>query len=324
MTITRLDMAKPCLPFNLDPDAGDYVINSTFIASFDTVPQGSVWTGSVSACMLANFPVSGTSVYTLEGNNSLPNLNTHNEILQSVVWTLFRNGFAEYTWIGSSMLCNFQAWGGDVITVLGEIPTAGNSIYQNTPPTSGAIAQGIMANNATQFTNMQVRWTGYASDNAQQTPIQVPFLSSAPGNPSQGLMSPSQRIQVAFASVNTNAATSIIPVPTGVPAGYFPMIQLWSISLTASAVSTTAAPGENHTITVTDNFGNTYAALTIQTLAGQPVANSTTVDCKGIMLTCAGITNQMPLVVEIPITGTYIGRVTATVYYSWVNAVQSG
>jgi len=111
------------------------------VFTFDVPQQGSVWTGTIAA-VVPNIP----------GYNFTALLNVRQQALfGSAIWTMFRNGIPELTWLGFTVLTDFQAYGLEQITIQ---------------------ANGLVPN-----TNYQLAWTGH-NQSVNEAPILYPSFST--------------------------------------------------------------------------------------------------------------------------------------------------
>lgn len=151
MAIAHLNRSYqgPFWPGGLPPTVGIPLF------TFDSVPPGSVWTGTISV----------TTSPTLTTGTATPNpagALSHNDVLVNMIWTLYRNGSPELTWIGLSQAVNVQLFSNDKAVVVGTLPASGVVVALTT-------ADPI---------NLTCTFIGYSGDETEITPV-VPFVSGS-------------------------------------------------------------------------------------------------------------------------------------------------
>lgn len=215
---------------------------SPIIAMFDTVPPGFIWTGSIM--------VSTSQILTAGANSKMPaGSESFNNLLQNMVFTFYRNGSAEFTWVGYSQPANVQLFSNDIGTVVGFLPT------------SETLAQLDTADPIT----VAVSFVGYAGEESE-IELQVPFLSTSTQSPlTSAINEPVGQVQPA--AVVDVLAPGTYHILTGVPvvAGLTPLAQLWScsVSLGLAALTTVSC-----TAKIVDANGLVYAAVSLRTETG--------------------------------------------------------
>lgn len=99
---------------------------SPIVVTFDPVPPGSVYTVSISASI--------SQTITAGANSQFPaGSNTHNELLQSIIWTLYRNASPQFTWVGTAVLHDLQLYRNDQVVVVGHLPGGNTALVGSTP-----------------------------------------------------------------------------------------------------------------------------------------------------------------------------------------------
>lgn len=146
---------------------------SSPIFTFDPVAPGSVWTGTIS--------ITTAAVLTPGSNSANPQgVQNHNDMLVNMIWTLYRNGSPEMTWIGLSQAVNVQLYSNDVVVVIGTLPLPGVVVaLTNTNPI-----------------NLACSYVGYSADESEVHPL-VPYVTgSTQASPYEPLSFPGD-VQVA-------------------------------------------------------------------------------------------------------------------------------
>jgi hypothetical protein len=191
--------------------------HNNLVFQFEAVPPGYIWTGSISIVTTQSLTSGPQSV-------DPPGSFSNNDFLANAQWTLYRNGAAEITWIGLSMLCNFQAFGNDIITVTGFLPQSGvspitaNSIFTSADP---ALSLTLVFN-------------GYAGT-TNEIALTTAFLSTAvQAAPNQSVSTPGNLMTTAWTGHITTLGT--FPVPT-IVAG----IRIWNAWISLAVIGTAAA-----------------------------------------------------------------------------------
>lgn len=264
---------------------GTGIVPTNPVATFGPVPPGFVWTFSVAAVIAENLTIGDTSTNPLGSDN-------HNELLANMVWTLYRNGAPEMTWIGMSVLCNVQAFGNDVIQVAGELP-------------GGGVSSDILIDQPLPVTISMIGYEGLAAE----VNLTVPFVStSVQSAPTQNTAYPPSLLIEADAIV-TNAGT------TPLLASFFgDQVQIWSIELNLSLSATSIGARVDAVITdsVADNLAR--ASLVAGGTATNPGNTSTAMakDCRGFLIPAVGA----PLDLVVTASGTGALYCSATVLYT--------
>lgn len=266
----------------------------TFV--FDPIPAGMLVTGTI------NFTVASSYAFLGQAGYYPP----PTDIIRDYYWTLYRNGFAEYTWTGNGMLCNFQAWGNDTISIIGYPPSGANLTLF---PSVGAASnpQNVMCN-----------WRGSVGMK-QEVPIVVPFLSSTvsvePGAGSNGPVLGAAGLLTASVTSTIAGSSSTLVVAPNTPGQTAPAIQLWSATLSAACNAATSANGS---FVLIDAQGVIYSKIDLASQSGGPNSTTANPDLKGIVLSG----DQFPLTYNC--TANAISFLAScTVVYSQVTALMS-
>lgn len=255
------------------------------VTTFGPVPPGYVWTGSIGAVMAQQLTVGSSSAVP-------PGTNDGNEWLSNIIWTLYRNDQAEATWIGLSQLCDVQAWGNDVLTVVGQVPSAG--AYGPLPPAATRPDQQCV-----------ISYLGYQGTE-DEVPVVVPFVStSVQSVPWAANGSPQVAPLTAYVlATATGTSTLLLNGPAS----------LWSAAITLSA--TTGSTLVTADAYIQDALGNVYCVATVE---GQ--GNATTpgnlqvsqvIDLHGVLLS----SSEAPITLRVFSTGAPGVRAAAHLVYS--------
>lgn len=251
------------------------------VFTLPTVPPGYVWTVSLSAVLAANLTV---------GDNSPmpPNRQVSNELLQNAVFTLYRNGAAEWTWVGLSALCNLQLFGNDVVI-----------INMHFPPTGGV---GIV--NFPQPLSLSM--VGY-SGTTDEVSLTVPFLSTTvTSNVSSPTTIPAEPLQISSFTSAAAGSHQLMSDP-----GDLELHFMTTVSATISATSTGAGTAD---CLIQDGVGNDLCNVGVNVLgtATQP-GNQT----MSLSLDLAGFVFFPPVNGIVSISGTVSAfRATGTILWS--------
>lgn len=233
-------------------------LQNNAVFTFEPVPPGFIWTGTISIVFSQQLTVGANSKVP-------PGSFSNNDVLANWQWTFYRNGNAEFTWIGLSMPANIQLFGNDVAMVTGYLPQSGiNPITID--PVFG------LANFATALT---LGFNGYAGTEAE-VQLVVPFLStSVQSAPNESVNWPGNFVNPA-ASVIASTVGNFSILTYSVP------VRIWSawLSLTiCGAASQALWAGE-----ITDALGNVYLGTTIGTSATSVGHTTSNTDLRGIFL----------------------------------------
>lgn len=156
------------------------------VFQFDVPQQGSVWTGTIAA-VVPNVP----------GYNFTNLLNVRQQTLfGQAQWTMFRNGVPELTWLGFTVLTDFQAYGLEQIT--------------------------IQANGLVPSTNYQLSWTGH-NQSDYEAPILYPSFSTTTTLSTGAVSSQIQSGQTG--TVNSGSTSTLLAATPGT------QWQLWDLTL---------------------------------------------------------------------------------------------
>lgn len=112
-----------------------------------------MWTVAISATIAQTLTVGSGSAFP-------PGSNTHNDLLQNIIWTLYRNSDPQFTWVGTAVLRNLQLYSNDQVTVVGHLPGGNTAVI-------GGITTPVPIN---------VWMTGY-SDNAGSAALVTPEVT---------------------------------------------------------------------------------------------------------------------------------------------------
>ncbi len=212
--------------------------------AFDTVPPGFVWTASIAITM---------SQQLTPGANSRSPLGSPNDAdyLASMIWTLYRNGNAEVSWLGPGMLCDVQGFGNDVLAVGGQ---PGYSLVTANP------------NPVTPPRQVSIALIGYSGPEGQ-VPLVTPHISTSAISPNAlaPLNTPAGPIQNQGVVVTTAGTTTLINDSIAV--------QLWALQLTASITGSTGSTLPLD-VRVEDVFGQLYGTLQLGALGVATAPNS--------------------------------------------------
>lgn len=213
---------------------------------FDVPQQGSVWTGTIAA-VVPNIP----------GYNFANLLNVRQQALfGEAIWTVFRNGIPEMTWLGFTVLTDFQAHGLEAITIQ---------------------ANGLVPN-----TNYQLAWTGH-----NQAEYEAPILYPSFSNTSTLATGPVASQIQAGQTGNIQPGNTVALIPASVGTQW----QIWDLTLdvsgtgdgTGDAVFTQSVAATLHTAGVTllrcDLVFNNWAARAVS-----PAAKAVTQQMRGFNL----------------------------------------
>lgn len=220
------------------------------VAVFDVVPPGSIWTGTISISISTQLNSS------VNASQSAYLISPMNDLMSNIVWTLYRNGTAEWSWVGYTALCNLQAYGNDQLIVVGKI--VGLS------PISPVVNQ----------INVTVNYIGYSGD-AGEIPLTVPFLSTSTStNLNQNQTAPQISPQTISLRDLTSTGTFQFLANNLLPAPYTG-VQVWSasISLAISAITTVGTTAQ---ITQRPATGTDLLALSCETEVGTSTTVGTT------------------------------------------------
>lgn len=266
------------------------------VGQFGPVPPGYIWTGTLCACI---------SQTLTSGAQSLTPLGTESggDALSGIIWTLYRNGAAEQSWIGLSSLCNVQAFANDVLQIAGQVPDIGVPV--NTSPSIEDIIQPVTFS-----------FLGYAGTE-NEVELTVPFIStSVQSVASQGMSLPSSEL-LTTSTVALSAGTTDLLADRQILQSY----QLWGLTLDLS-VGTQATARADANIQ-SDSGQAIYLQGSVVANGSATASGNATVahdlDARGIVLP-----RSVPL--QLVVTATFTGtgnslRASATVYYSFVQGI---
>lgn len=188
------------------------------IFTFDAVAPGTVWTGTVSVT---------TSTVLTAGTNS-PNPDgsgSHNDMLVNMIWTLYRNGSPELTWIGLSQAVNVQLFSNDKVVVIGTLPASGTVVNLTT------------SNPITLVCN----YIGYSGSEWDVQPL-VPYVSgSTESSPYQPVSLPTELTTATVFNKNGTGSVNFTLNSPG-SANFLRVWSLWlSLSVNNAATNVTTA-----------------------------------------------------------------------------------
>lgn len=246
-----------------------------------SVPPGSVWT--------LTFAITPASNIKVGQNNSdaVMFINPHADLLNRIVWTLYRNNNAEQSWVGFSQLCNVQLFGNDTVTIIG---SGGR-------PGFPAVINNV---NPIPLTLTTLGYQGLETE----VPLTVPFISTSSAT-DLCLSSNSPQANILQISTTKNAfgTTALIPAAAY---GTYPVstVRFWTISLSMSQVS---AATNNSKMEVQDASGDVILACGVSSGANGQTA-SISQDMKGY-----GVEGNSLFPINLVITNITGGSVTGLV-----------
>lgn len=283
MTITKMRLSNP-VAFIPNEAISGY---TTPVTTFGPVPPGYVWTGSIGAVMSQQLTVGAQSAVP-------PGTPDNNEWLANVIWTMYRNGQAEATWVGYSQLCDVQAFDNDILTVVGRLPGIGGQGPLPAIP------------NTRVMQNVTISYLGY-SGTEQEVPITVPFVSTSVESQPNAIVPASNPIPINALLTNPGSTTLITTGPA----------QLWSATICLSATTGTTLVTADAYLEDITHYQYAMATLECQgnaSTAGQ-LAVSTTTALGGGMVDFA----SFPLRFTMVTSGSPGVRASCTLTYSLAN-----
>jgi hypothetical protein len=212
------------------------------VFAFDACPPGSVWTGTISVTA-ANTLTMGTGTANPAGSFS------HNDILVNMIWTLYRNGQPEMTWIGLSQAINVQLFANDHAVVVGTLPASGVS---------------VQLNNQNPI-NLICNYLGFSEDELTARPV-VPYTTGT--NQSSPFAATSEPNVITPATIFQHTGAGVVTFPMAA-LGPYASVRIWRAYITLSA-SNTATNGVS--VWIADNAGDVFLSCGVVGNQSQTIA----------------------------------------------------